>query len=138
MLTDFDFVLNMAVDGFILSQIWQFSVGFYPKYGNLLRKVIIFEVRNKPLERDVYYFKNEDGYEADFVVCKGDKVEEVYQVSYDLTKEKTRAREIRGLLTASKHTRCENLFLITDVERTEFEQEGKLIKIIPAYEWLIQ
>jgi len=55
-----------------------------------------------------------------------------------LTKEKTRAREIRGLLTASKHTRCDNLFLITDVERSEFEQEGKLIKIIPAYEWLIQ
>lgn len=52
-------------------------------------------------------------------------------------KEKTRAREIRGLLTASKHTRCDNLFLITDVERTEFEKEGKLIKIIPAYEWLI-
>ena len=86
---------------------------------------------------DVYYLNERYG-ECDFVVCKGDKVEEVYQVSYDLTKEKTRAREIRGLLTASKHTRCDNLFLITDVERSEFEQEGKLIKIIPAYEWLIQ
>ena len=105
-----------------------------------LETIVFIELirRNKPLERDVYYFKNDDGYEADFVVCKGDKVEEVYQVSYDLTKEKTRAREIRGLLTASKHTRCDNLFLITDVERSEFEQEGKLIKIIPAYEWLIQ
>ncbi len=91
-----------------------------------------------PIDVAVYYFKNDDGYEADFVVCKGDKVEEVYQVSYDLTREKARAREIRGLLTASKHTRCDNLFLITDVERSEFEQEGKLIKIIPAYEWLIQ
>lgn len=105
-----------------------------------LETIVFIELlrRNKPLERDVYYFKNDDGYEADFVVCKGDKVEEVYQVSYDLTKEKTRAREIRGLLTASKHTRCDNLFLITDVERAEFEQEGKLIKIIPAYEWLIR
>lgn len=105
-----------------------------------LETIVFIELlrRNKPLERDVYYFKNDDGYEADFVVCKGDKVEEVYQVSYDLTKGKTRAREIRGLLTASKHTRCDNLFLITDVERSEFEQEGKLIKIIPAYEWLIQ
>lgn len=90
------------------------------------------------MERDVYYFKNDDGYESDFVVCKGNKVEEVYQVSYDLANEKTRAREIRGLLTASKHTRCDNLFLITDVERSEFEQEGNLIKIIPAYERLIQ
>ena len=83
-----------------------------------LETIVFIELlrRNKPLERDVYYFKNNDGYEADFVVCKGDKVEEVYQVCYDLTKEKTRAREIRGLLTASKHTRCDNLFLITDVE----------------------
>lgn len=105
-----------------------------------LETIVFIELlrRNKPLERDIYYFKNDDGYEADFVVCKGDKVEEVYQVSYDLTKEKTRAREIRGLLTASKHTRCDSLFLITDVERGEFEQEGKQIKIIPAYEWLIQ
>lgn len=104
-----------------------------------LENIVFIELlrRNKPLERDVYYFKNADGYEADFVVCKGDKVEEVYQVCYDLTKEKTRTREIRGLLTASKHTCCDKLFLITDVERDEFEQEGKLIKIIPAYEWLI-
>lgn len=104
-----------------------------------LESIVFIELlrRNKPLERDVYYFKNADGYEADFVVCKGDKVKEVYQVCYDLTKEKTRTREIRGLLTASKHTRCDKLFLITDVERDEFEQEGKLIKIIPAYEWLI-
>lgn len=105
-----------------------------------LENIVFIELlrRNKPLERDVYYFKNADGYESDFVVCKGDKVEEVYQVSYDLTKEKTLSREIRGLLTAAKHTRCDKLFLITDVERHEFEQEGKLIKIIPAYEWLIQ
>ena len=104
-----------------------------------LETIVFIELlrRNKPLERDVYYFKSADGYEADFVVCKGDKVEEVYQVSYDLTNEKTRAREIRGLLTASKHTGCDNLFLITDVERNEFEQESRLIKIIPAYEWLI-
>lgn len=40
------------------------------------------------------YYKEIVALTADFVVCKGDKVEEVYQVSYDLTKEKTRAREI--------------------------------------------
>ena len=72
------------------------------------------------------------------MVCKGNKVEEVYQVCYDLTKEKTRTREIRGLLTASRETHCDNLYLITDTERAKFEQEGKVINIIPAYEWLIQ
>lgn len=105
-----------------------------------LESIVYIELlrRNKPLERDIYYFKNADGYEADFVVCKGNKVEEIYQVCYDMTKEKTRSREIRGLLTASRHTHCNNLFLITDFEREEINQEGKLIKVIPAYEWLIK
>lgn len=105
-----------------------------------LESIVYIELlrRNKPLERDVYYFRNADGYEADFVVCKGNKVEGIYQVCYDLSKEKTRSREIRGLLTASNQTRCNNLFLITDFQREELEQKGKTIKIIPAYEWLIQ
>ena len=108
--------------------------------GHRLESIVYIELlrRKKPLGRDIYYFRNTDGYEADFVVCKGNKVEEVYQVCYDLTKEKTRTREIRGLLTASRETHCDNLYLITDTERAKFEQEGKVINIIPAYEWLIQ
>ena len=104
-----------------------------------LETVVLIELlrRNKAIGRDIYYFKNADGYEADFVVCKGTKVEEIYQVCYDLSKEKIRAREIRGLLSASKQTNCGNLFLITDTERDEIEMEGRQIKIIPAYHWLI-
>lgn len=104
-----------------------------------LETIVFIELlrRNIPSERDVYYFKNPDGYEADFVVCKANKVEEIYQVCYDLSKEKTRNREVRGLLTASKETGCNNLYLITDTERAEVEREGKLIKITPAYEWCL-
>ncbi len=94
--------------------------------------------RNRPKERDVYYYKNSSGYEADFVVCKNNVVEEIYQVSYDISKEKTRKREFRGLITASKDTQCNNLFLITDFHREEVVVEDKVIKIIPAYDWLIE
>lgn len=94
--------------------------------------------RNRPKERDVYYYKNSSGYEADFVVCKNNVVEEIYQVSYDISKEKTRKREFRGLITASKDTQCNNLFLITDFHREEVIVEDKVIKIIPAYDWLIE
>ena len=58
-------------------------------------------------------------------------------VFYDFSDEKTRRREFRGMLTASKETRCENLFLITDFQREEVEMEGKKIRVIPAYEWLL-
>ena len=104
-----------------------------------LESIVFVELlrRNRLLERDVYYYKDAQGYEADFVVCKGSKVEEIYQVCYDMSKEKTRTREIRGLLTASKHTGCNNLFLITDTQREDLTADGRNIKILPAYEWLL-
>ena len=54
-----------------------------------------------------------------------------------MSKEKTRTREIRGLLTASKQTGCNNLFLITDTLREDLSTDGRNIKILPAYEWLL-
>ena len=94
--------------------------------------------RNHPIDRDVYYYKSEGGYEADFVVCRNNVVEEIYQVSYDISKEKTRKRELRGLIAASMETKCNNLFLITDFHREEVCIDNKLIEILPAYEWLIE
>ena len=104
-----------------------------------LETIVYIELlrRNRPINRDVYYFKNESGYEADFVVCKDNRVEEIYQVSYDISKEKTRKRELRGLLVASKETKCDNLYLITDFHRENISVEGKQIQIIPAYDWLL-
>jgi len=94
--------------------------------------------RNRPLGQDLYYYKNVNGYEADFVVCKGNKVLEIYQVCYNISSEKTLKRELRGLLTAAKETKCENLFLITDFHRDTVQQEGKTVQILPAYEWMLE
>ena len=104
-----------------------------------LETIVYIELlrRNRPINRDVYYYKNDNGYEADFVVCRDNVVEEIYQVSYDISKEKTLKREMRGLLTASKETRCNNLYLITDFQRDEVIVEDKKVHIVPAYEWLI-
>jgi predicted AAA+ superfamily ATPase len=104
-----------------------------------LETIVYIELlrRNRPINRDVYYYKNDNGYEADFVVCRDNVVEEIYQVSYDISKEKTLKREMRGLITASKETRCNNLYLITDFQREEVIVEDKKVHIVPAYEWLI-
>ena len=93
--------------------------------------------RNRPIDRDIYYFANASGYEADFVVCRGNCVEEIYQVSYDISNVKTRQRELRGLLAASAETHCDNLYLITDFQREDVSLKGKQIHIVPAYEWLL-
>ncbi len=94
--------------------------------------------RNRPLGRDIFYFRGRGGVEADFVVCQDNHVQEIYQVSYDISKEKTLQRELRGLLAASTATRCDNLYLITDNERRTVTAGGKTVSILPAYDWLLQ
>lgn len=87
---------------------------------------------------DVYYLKDRSG-ECDFVVCEQNKVLQCIQVSYDITNEKTRKREINGLLLAHKQTQCRNLLLLTDHVYEEVDVKDDLkIEIKPVYEWCLQ
>lgn len=90
----------------------------------------------RPQECDIYYF-NESSGEADFLVCRGNSVLQIVQVSYDISNPKTFEREKRGLLLASAKTKCDNLILITDHEEKEITEKGKVISVIPAYSWLL-
>lgn len=86
---------------------------------------------------DVYYLNDRSG-ECDFVICKGNKVLQCIQVSYDISAPKTRKREINGLLLAARQTECSNLLLLTDHESEVLEQDGYKIKIQPVYEWSLE
>lgn len=83
---------------------------------------------------DVYYLSDRSG-ECDFVVCDGNRVLQCIQVSYDISSEKTRKREINALLLAYKKTKCNNLILLTDHEYEELDKDGLHIQIKPVYEW---
>jgi len=86
---------------------------------------------------DVYYLSDRYG-ECDFVVCKGNTVIQAIQVSYDISAEKTRKREINGLLLAARQTRCNDLLLLTDHESDIVEEGGYQIKIQPVYDWCLK
>lgn len=100
--------------------------------------VLIHLVRKGKLEGlDVYYLNERYG-ECDFLVCRGNAVLQAVQVSYDITAEKTRKREINGLLLAAKQTGCTNLLLLTDHESSIIEEGGHKIKVQPVYEWSLE
>ncbi len=105
-----------------------------------LETIVFIELmrRTRPKEQDIFYYKNDKGLETDFVVCKGNKAVALYQVCYDMSSEKTRNREINGLLAGSKATRCDNLYIITDFQYETITKEGRTIHVIPAYEWTLQ
>lgn len=85
---------------------------------------------------DLYYLSERSG-ECDFLVCNGDNVLQAIQVSYDISVEKTRKREINGLVLANKMSGCNNLLLLTDHDYNEIEQNGLPIRIRPVYEWCL-
>lgn len=83
---------------------------------------------------DVYYLRERSG-ECDFLVCKGNQVLQAVQVSYDISAEKTRKRELKGLALAAQMTGCKDLLLLTDHEYEDTEHDGLPIKIRPVSEW---
>ena len=102
-----------------------------------LETIVYLELlrRKAGTENDIYYFQGRNA-EADFVVCDGNKTLAVYQVSYDISNEKTRKREIKGCIAGAKATQCNNLFLITDHESETIQKDGYTIQVIPVWEWL--
>ena len=102
-----------------------------------LETIVYLELlrRKAGTENDIYYYQGRSA-EADFVVCDGNKTLAVYQVSYDISNDKTRKREIKGCIAGAKATKCGNLFLITDHESEVIEDDGYTIQVMPIWEWL--
>ena len=102
-----------------------------------LETIVYLELlrRKAGTENDIYYYQGRSA-EADFVVCDGNKTLAVYQVSYDISNEKTRKREIKGCIAGAKATKCDNIYLITDHESEVIEEDGYTIQIVPIWEWL--
>ena len=102
-----------------------------------LETIVYLELlrRKAGTENDIYYYQGRSA-EADFVVCDGNKTLAVYQVSYDISSDKTRKREIKGCIAGAKATKCDNIFLITDHESEIIEEDGYTIQVIPIWEWL--
>ena len=103
-----------------------------------LENIVCIELmrRYKPLFCDVFYYK-ETSSQVDFVIAKDGNVQELIQVSYDISSEKTRNREIRGLKNAAKKLKCNHLTLVTFEAQETIEEDGYTINIIPATKWLL-
>lgn len=103
-----------------------------------LETIVYLELRRKAgTDKDIYYYHDRSA-EADFVVCDGNRALAVYQVSYDISNEKTKRREIRGCIAGAKATKCDKVYLITANESGLVEAGGYKIRIIPVWEWLVR
>lgn len=107
-------------------------------FGWRLETIVYLELlrRYKSQGFDIYYFSERSG-ECDFVICEGRKAVVAIQVSYDISNEKTRKREISSLLLAAKKTGCKNLLLLTDHSYEDIETEDYKIAVRPVFDYLL-
>lgn len=103
-----------------------------------LETIVYLELlrRYKSHGLDIYYFSDRSG-ECDFVVCDGRKAILAIQVSYDISSDKTRKRELSGLALAAKKTGCENLLLLTDHIFEDVVYYGYKIAVRPVYDYVL-
>ncbi|NSW76664.1 MAG: ATP-binding protein, partial [Candidatus Atribacteria bacterium] len=109
--------------------------------GKILENAVFLELRHRKAKNpllEIFYWKDLHGYEVDFVVTEGTKVQALIQASADITHPKTREREIRALLAASRDLQCDNLTILTfDVESSETVENRKIL-YQPFWKWALE
>jgi predicted AAA+ superfamily ATPase len=108
--------------------------------GRLLENLAFLQLRRrKALDPilEIYYWRDYQDREVDFVMKRGSTVTELIQVTAASGPDEVPAREVAGLLKASELLRCKNLTVLTwDLEDT-VKRDGRIVRYIPMYRWLL-
>lgn len=101
--------------------------------GKALEQVVFLELKRRGSE--IYFFKEKA--ECDFIVKRGSEVTEAIQVCVTLADDKTRKRELRGLLECCASFGLQEGLIITAETADEWETDGVKIAVMPLYRWLL-
>ena len=117
---------------------------FSENIGRFYENTVFVELKRKQTFNpglELYYYKDISGHEVDFVIKEGSRVKQLIQVCYDLGSEKTKQREIRALLHASKNLNCKDLLIITEDYEAEEDLEWfgtkRKVRFMPLWKWLL-
>ena len=115
-------------NGFVQSTAFNLSENL----GRLLENQVFVELLRRGYEpgNTLFYYRTRNDKEIDFVTRRGTKVEQLIQVCYDMTSEKTRKRELDALVEAAEELHCDNLLVITNDQEEQIEWKGKTISAI--------
>ncbi len=110
---------------------------FSENRGRLMENLVAIELMRRRAywhkEWELYYWKDYQQREVDFVVKEGERIKECIQVTYASGKDEIERREIRALDKASEELRCEKKTVIT----WDYEEKGE-IRYVPLWKWLLE
>lgn len=114
-------------NGFVQSTAFNLSENL----GRLLENQVFVELLRRGYipGQTLFYYRTRNDKEIDFVTRKGAKVEQLIQVCYDMTSEKTRKRELDALVEAAGELHCDNLLVITNSQEEKIEWKRTAILV---------
>ena len=86
---------------------------------------------------EIYYERQANEQEVDFIVKEGSDFLALYQVCVSLSKEITYHREIRSLLSAKKKYHPKEVYIITEEEEEMQFPCPEEVQIIPFWKWAL-
>lgn len=106
-------------------------------YSRLYENIVYLELRRriKP-NQEIHYWKDPDGLECDFIIREGLQISGVYQVTYEMKIEKTRKREVNGIVRCAKVFHMKKGIIITKNEESILIIDEIEVEIIPLLSWL--
>lgn len=126
-------------------KVYPIDLGFYrllPRFsediGILMESLVAIALYKSSFYKgsEIFYWKDYQQREVDFVLKGGAKIEQLLQVVYALSKQETKDA-LEALNKASKELRCNNLLVVTWDYESEEKFKGKKIKFIPLWKWLL-
>ncbi|NHV99057.1 MAG: ATP-binding protein [Thaumarchaeota archaeon] len=115
---------------------------FIENLGKIMENVVAIELlRRRSLwsrELEVYYWKDYQQREVDFVLKEGMNVKKLIQVTYASGKDEIEKREIKSLIKAGEELRCKDLLIITWDYEDEIRVDNKIVKCLPLWKWLLE
>lgn len=111
-------------------------------FGKLMENLVAIELlRRKSYwhnDWEIYYWKDYQQREVDFVVKEAARVKQLIQVCYASSRDEIDKREIKGLLKANELLKCKDLLVITWDYEAEEKIKNKKIKFLPLWRWLLE
>lgn len=102
--------------------------------GRLLENQVFVELLRRGYipGQTLFYYRTRNDKEIDFVTRNSTKVEQLIQVCYDMTSDKTRKRELDALSEAAEELHCDNLLVITNAQQEKIKWKDKGIVVKPV------
>jgi len=108
---------------------------FTENYGRLLENAVFLELLRK--QKEAYYWKDVNGHEVDFVIVEGLRPRQLIQVSWSLSNDAIKKREINSLLKAMDEFKLKEGHIITNNDSGEEKVGDKWIVYKPFWLWVL-